>query len=97
MLQITATDLKANLGKYLSLAQSNEIHITENGKCVAMLSAPKDTLHAIDDLSEKTPHTVPDEKEARSHMRFVGAISQKSLEEIGFALLDTQRVDTNEW
>jgi len=29
MIRVTATDLKANLGKYLSLAQRNEILITK--------------------------------------------------------------------
>lgn len=41
MVQITATDLKTNLGKYLALALKEEIHITKNGKDIAVLSAPK--------------------------------------------------------
>jgi prevent-host-death family protein len=41
MVHITATDLKTNLGKYLSLALKEEIHITKNGKDIAVLSAPK--------------------------------------------------------
>jgi len=41
MLQITATDLKLNLGKYLALARDEEIHITKNGEDVAVLSPPK--------------------------------------------------------
>jgi prevent-host-death family protein len=51
MLQITATDLKANLGKYLSLAQKEEIVITKSGKSVVMLSAIKqDKVKAIESL-----------------------------------------------
>lgn len=37
---ITATDLKVNLGKYLMLAETEDIYITRNGKVVAKLSNP---------------------------------------------------------
>ncbi len=37
---ITATELKANLGKYLVLAETEDIYITKNGKIVAKLSNP---------------------------------------------------------
>lgn len=37
---ITATDLRANLGKYLSLAENEDIYITRNGKLVAKLTNP---------------------------------------------------------
>lgn len=37
---ITATELKANLGKYLILAETEDIYITKNGKIVAKLSNP---------------------------------------------------------
>lgn len=39
-MSITATELKTNLGKYLQLAESEDISITKNGKVVAMLSNP---------------------------------------------------------
>ena len=39
-MSITATELKTNLGKYLQLAESEDILITKNGKVVAMLSNP---------------------------------------------------------
>lgn len=39
-MSITATELKMNLGKYLKLAESEDIFITKNGKVVAKLSNP---------------------------------------------------------
>ena len=39
-MSITATELKANLGKYLQLAEFEDIYITKNGKVVAKLSNP---------------------------------------------------------
>ena len=39
-MSITATELKLNLGKYLSLAESEDIFITKNGKIIAKLSNP---------------------------------------------------------
>ena len=42
MLQITATEFKQNLGKYLSIVNKEEIIITRNGIPVAKLSIPKE-------------------------------------------------------
>jgi len=39
-MSITATELKLNLGKYLSPAETEDIFITKNGKVVAKLSNP---------------------------------------------------------
>lgn len=39
-MQITATELKLNLGKYLSLVSLEDIWITRNGKTVAKLINP---------------------------------------------------------
>ncbi len=39
-MSITAAELKLNLGKYLQLAESEDIFITQNGKVVAKLSNP---------------------------------------------------------
>jgi antitoxin (DNA-binding transcriptional repressor) of toxin-antitoxin stability system len=39
-MSITATELKINLGKYLRLAETEDIYITRNGKVVAKLSNP---------------------------------------------------------
>ena len=37
---ITATELKANLSKYLLLAEKEDIYISRNGKVVAKLGSP---------------------------------------------------------
>ena len=39
-MSITATEVKLNLGKYLKLAEHEDIFITRNGKVVAKLSNP---------------------------------------------------------
>ncbi len=40
VMSITATELKVNLGKYLMLAETEDIYITRNGKVVAKLTNP---------------------------------------------------------
>lgn len=39
-MSITATELKLNFGKYLQLAENEDIYITRNGKVIAKLSNP---------------------------------------------------------
>lgn len=39
-MSITATELKLNLGKYLQLAENEDIYITRNGRVVAKLTNP---------------------------------------------------------
>ena len=39
-MSITATELKSNLGKYLMLAATEDIFVTNNGKVVAKISNP---------------------------------------------------------
>ena len=39
-MSITATELKMNLGKYLLMAETEDIYITRNGKIIAKLSNP---------------------------------------------------------
>lgn len=39
-MSITATELKANLGKYLILAATEDVFITQYGKIVAKLTSP---------------------------------------------------------
>ncbi|MDR1801906.1 MAG: type II toxin-antitoxin system Phd/YefM family antitoxin [Lachnospiraceae bacterium] len=38
---VTATDFKCNLGRYLTLVDSEDIFITKNGKSIAKLSSTK--------------------------------------------------------
>lgn len=40
IMSITATELKENLGKYLTLAKTEDIYITKNGKIIARLTEP---------------------------------------------------------
>lgn len=40
VMSITVTELKINLGKYLMLAETEDIYITRNGKVVAKLTNP---------------------------------------------------------
>ncbi len=42
MLQVTATEFKKNLGKYLSMVNKEDIIITRNGIPVAQVTIPKD-------------------------------------------------------
>ena len=51
MIQVTATDFKTNLGKYLALVSREEIHVTKNGKDVAVLIAPAAKHSWVDNLS----------------------------------------------
>ena len=51
MLQITATEFKTNFGKYLALAETEDIRITKNGKSVVKLSAEK-KKNWVDELRE---------------------------------------------
>ena len=39
-MSITATELKNNLGKYLSISVTEDVFITKNGKIVAKLTNP---------------------------------------------------------
>jgi len=48
---ITATELKINVGKYLSLAMSEDVVITKNGKSIVKLtSIRQDKLAVLDSL-----------------------------------------------
>lgn len=51
MIQITATALKANLGKYLALAQREEIHVTKNGTDIAVIVPPKKKRSWVDEMT----------------------------------------------
>lgn len=48
---VTATEFKANLGKYLEMASSQNIFITKNGKSIARLTNPAvNKLDLLNDL-----------------------------------------------
>jgi len=64
MIQITTTDLKANLSKYLALVGREDIHITQNGLDIAVLIAPK-TKNWVDELTGIIPAEDIDIKQMR--------------------------------
>ncbi len=47
MIQVTATEFKKNLGKYLKIANNKDIIITRNGVPIAQVSAPKDEKYSL--------------------------------------------------
>ena len=50
-MQITATELKLNMGKYLSMAAKRDIYITKNGRRIARLTNPSpDRVAMLDSL-----------------------------------------------
>lgn len=65
---ITATELKAHLGKYLLRSVTEDVYITRNGKTVAKLTSPfQDKLAIIDSLFGSVPDavTLEESKEER--------------------------------
>ena len=58
MSAITATELKSNLGKYLMLASTEDILITQYGKVVAKLTNPfQDRVDIAESLFGVLPQT----------------------------------------
>ena len=58
-MSITATELKANLSKYLRLAEKEDIFITQYGRVVAKLSNPfQDRMEAAESLFGVLPQTM---------------------------------------
>lgn len=58
-MSVTASEFKANLGKYLDLANTEDIYITRNGKVIAKLSTPyPDLKETVDSLIGIVPQTV---------------------------------------
>ena len=57
-MSITATELKANLGKYLLLAATEDVFITQYGKIVAKLTNPfQDRVEIAESLFGILPQT----------------------------------------
>ncbi|MBR6219816.1 MAG: type II toxin-antitoxin system Phd/YefM family antitoxin [Clostridia bacterium] len=53
---ITATELRANPGKYLALAVEEDVYITQHGKVVAKLSNPfRNRLEVAESLFGSVP------------------------------------------
>ena len=48
-MQVTATEFKMNLGKYLSLVTKEDIWVTKNGKTVAKMVNPN--VSAVDSIT----------------------------------------------
>ncbi|MBR4862646.1 MAG: type II toxin-antitoxin system prevent-host-death family antitoxin [Firmicutes bacterium] len=69
-MSITATELKANLGKYLQLAEFEDIYITKNGKVVAKLSNPNiDRVKIAKSLIGSIPDTVSYEEAMEERLK----------------------------
>ena len=57
-MSITATELKANLGKYLLLAATEDVFITQYGRIVAKLTSPfQDRVQIAQSLFGILPQT----------------------------------------
>ena len=69
MLQVTATDFKTNLGKYLGLVSQQNIHITKNGVDIAILVPPNKQPSIIDELLGVIPDDGFTVKQARQERR----------------------------
>lgn len=46
-MSVTAAELKMNLGKYLKIAETEDVFITQNGKIIAKLSNPNADRRSI--------------------------------------------------
>ena len=67
MTQVTATELKNNLGKYLKKSEFEDIYITKNGVVVSVLSNPNQSkLQMLDDLKGIAPDMNMTDDELRS-------------------------------
>jgi len=66
MIQVTATDFKSNLGKYLALAAREDIAISKNGTRIAVLTAPKTSSSWVDELIGIIPSSPVDTKESKT-------------------------------
>ena len=66
---ITATELKANIGKYLQLAETQDIIVTKNNKPVAKLTGVRenklDVLNSLVGIIEDDGYTLEDARRDR--------------------------------
>lgn len=56
-MQITATEIKLNLSKYLKLSETEDIYITQYGKVVSKLTNPHQTK---EDIAKSLFGSMPD-------------------------------------
>lgn len=69
---ITATELKANLGKYLTFAATEDIFITQYGKVIAKLTNPfQDRVEIAESLFGILPQTMTLEEARAERMNEV--------------------------
>ena len=67
-MSITATELKANLGKYLLMAATEDVYVTRNGRTVAKLTSQyQNKLDTVNSLFGSIPAgmTLEESKEER--------------------------------
>ena len=68
-MSITATELKNNLGKYLLLAATEDVYITQYGKIIAKLSNPfQDRMEIAESLIGILPQTMTYEEAKESRL-----------------------------
>lgn len=71
-MNVTATELKLNLGKYLLLAATQDIYITRNGKTIAKLVSPyQDRVDTVDALFGSVPDTITLEETRKERLNFL--------------------------
>lgn len=64
---ITATELKANMGKYLDTVRREDVFVTRKGKIVAKISSPaNDKIALLNSLVGVASETTLSAKEARA-------------------------------
>jgi len=66
---ITATELKANVGRYLNRAAMENIHVTKNGRVIATITSPARNKQALLDglagIAAANPLTLEQAREGR--------------------------------
>ena len=66
---VTATELKANIGRYLNAVSEDDVFITKNGKVVAKLSSPvqdkQSLLDSLVGLTARNPVSLEEAKKER--------------------------------
>jgi antitoxin (DNA-binding transcriptional repressor) of toxin-antitoxin stability system len=71
-MSITATELKANLGKYLLLAATEDVFITQYGKVVAKLTNPfQDRVDIAESLFGILPQTTTLEEAREERLKSI--------------------------